>query len=88
MVTENTLTCLHNSVDVNTVNLFESCIDKFMLNPDIEYDFTADRLSNQALLVLGHMCSQNLMQICLSSPEMKLPFLACQYLLPVLICTK
>jgi len=29
-------------VDVNTVNLFKTCLDRFWANQDVKYDFTAD----------------------------------------------
>ena len=29
-------------VDVNTVNFFKTCLDRFWANQDVKYDFTAD----------------------------------------------
>jgi len=29
-------------VDDNTVNLFKACLDRFWVNQDVKYDFTAD----------------------------------------------
>ena len=29
-------------VNVNTVNLFKACLDRFWANHDVKYDFTAD----------------------------------------------
>ena len=33
---------LNHVADVNTVNLFKTCLDRFWANQDVRYDFTAD----------------------------------------------
>jgi len=34
-------------IDVNTVNLFKACLDRFWVNQDVKNDFTADLTGNR-----------------------------------------
>ena len=41
----------NSAVDIDTVDLFKACLDKFWLHQDVKYDFTADltRIGNRSV---------------------------------------
>jgi len=41
-------------VDVNTVNLFKTRLDRFWANQDVKYDFTADLETDQCMKYVIH----------------------------------